>query len=180
MKRLNILIITAILVSSCASNNAKHEKEILQLKKEILELELKNKGISPEKEKTTKTKVNKKEEIEPNTESQVNLKNYKSKDKIKEDITHQIDLGKHYGVTYTLYTTNRGTFWLKLSDKESIDSISLLIPHKNKSPEFINFIQISPDTYETKADTPEQQTKAQLSIKIKNKKTLVFNLKIDQ
>ena len=157
-----------LIITSCASNN-KYEDEIKQLKEQINKL-------SKEKESKNEDIKKKKKEVK-NTESKVNLLEYKNNpDQLEEKMTHKIKLGKNYGVNYTLYITNRGTFWLNLSRVENVESITLFIPHKNKSPEFLNFIQINEKVYETKADLFQEKTQFQLTIKIKNKKNIVYNL----
>lgn len=163
-----IILITLFFVS-CASNQNKYEEQINLLKKEVEELK---------KDKKKETDKEKKEE--QNKESDISLKEYLNKSESHEEkITHKIKLGKHYNSNFQLYVTDKGGFWIRTDLPLDIESITLLIPHKNKSPELLNFIQVNELIYETKGDPLDKHSILHLTIKVKKQKSLVFQLEVN-
>lgn len=161
----SLILIISIIFQSCSSNSKKYEEKIKELEDKI------------EQMSSNKDNIKKKTDKEPeNKESLIELKNYNSFSAEKESITHKIKLGKNYGKDYNLYITNKGSFLIHVSQSESIEKITLLIPHKTKSPEFLNFIKIKEGFYQTKADEFSDNLKFQLTISVENKKDIIYNL----
>jgi len=164
-----IIILLTFIVVSCASNQNKYEEQIELLKKEVQDLK-----------KVQEEKTKKEESKDVNKESDISLKEYLNQNQShEENITHKIDLGNHYNINFQLYITDKGGFWIRTNKVLDIESITLLIPHKSKSPELLNFIQVNELIYETKGDSLDKKSILHLTIKVKKQKSLVFQLEVN-
>lgn len=172
------IIILLFFNISCSSTQKNDSNLALAEELKLLREEINNlkKGENPVKNNEES------EELEENSPSDIKFNEYSSNKKINESMTHQIALGEHYGMNIKLYISNIGSFWINfegnLSDNQ-IEEVSLLIPHADRSPEFLNFINIEPNIFETKGDPIKEKTSIHLKIKIKNKKNIVFNLEVE-